>query len=68
MDDTRRIDAMLETIQASLDTRIDDPEEIERLRKGLDGVLTRAATLREYPLTNADEPDFVFRAYRSEAE
>lgn len=68
MDETRPIDAMLETIQASLGTKIDDAEEIERLRKGIDGWLGRAATLRDYPLTNADEPDFIFRAYRSEVE
>ena len=68
MDENRRIDAMLETIQASLDTRIEDTEEIERLRKGIEGWLGRASTLRNYPLTNADEPDFVFGAYRSEAE
>ncbi len=68
MDDERRIDALLETVQAALDTRITDPEEIERVRKGLGGVLERAATLRNYPLTNADEPDFTFRAYRAEWE
>lgn len=68
MDENRQIDAILETIQASLDTRIEDTEELKRLRKGIEGWLGRAATLRNYPLTNADEPDFVFSAYRSEAE
>ena len=66
MDKNRLIEAMLEQVQASLDTPIEDRDELERLRKGLDGVASRAATLRDYPLANADEPDFVFSAYRSE--
>ncbi len=66
MDKNRLIDALLEQVQASINTPIEDSEELERLRKGLDSVVNRAATLRAYPLTNADEPDFVFGAYRSE--
>lgn len=68
MDKSRAIDAMLEQVQASLDTTIDDEKELQRLRKGIEGFVNRADTLRSYPLTNADEPDFVFSAYRSETE
>lgn len=68
MDRDAQIDAVLQTIQDRLQTPVEDSDEIERLRKGIDGMLKRAETLRAFPLTNADEPDFTFGAYRSEAE
>jgi hypothetical protein len=68
MDNNELVDAMLAQVQARLASPIEDPEELERLRKGLEGVAERAATLRQHPLTNGNEPDFVFRAYRSESE
>ena len=68
MDRNALVDAMLAQVQARLASPIEDDEELERLRNGLDGVAERAEILRQYPLTNADEPDFVFSAYRSESE
>ena len=68
MDRNELVETMLAQVQARLASPIEDPEELERLRKSLEGVAERAATLRQFPLTNADEPDFVFSAYRSEWE
>ena len=68
MDTTAHVDAMLTQVQESLETPIEDEQELERLRRGVQGVAERAATLSAYRLANADEPDFVFRAYRSESE
>jgi hypothetical protein len=36
------------------------------VRSGVERQLKQAARLRAYPLRNADEPDFVFQAYRAE--
>ena len=62
------IDAMLQQVQARLDTPITDKDELERLRKGLEGVAGRGQTLSDYKLTNADEPFSVFRVHRPEVE
>lgn len=59
-------DALLRQVQARLDTPLTDDDELQRLRKNLDGVIERAETLRRYELTNADEPYFVFSACRAE--
>lgn len=68
MDDATLVEAMLAQVQAQLDTPIEDEAELERLRTGLEGLRERIATLDAWPLENADEPDFVFRAYRSESD
>jgi hypothetical protein len=62
------IEAMMQQVQARLDSPITDKEELERLRKGLEGVAARSQTLSDYKLTNADEPFSVFRVYRPEVE
>jgi hypothetical protein len=62
------VDAMLQQVQARLDTPITDEEELKRLRKGLEGVAERSQTLSDYKLTNADEPFSVFRVHRPEVE
>lgn len=66
MADQTVVDAMLQQVQARLASPITDSEELERLRKGLEGVADRTATLSDYKLTNADEPFSVFRVCRAE--
>ena len=60
------VDAMLQLVQARLDTPVTDEEEMQRLRKGLEGVAQRTATLSDYKLTNAQEPYSVFQVCRAE--
>lgn len=60
------VDAMLQLVQARLDTPVTDEEEMERLRKGLEGVAQRTATLSDYKLANAQEPYSVFQVCRAE--
>ncbi|MGE5192944.1 MAG: hypothetical protein ACM3U2_10610, partial [Deltaproteobacteria bacterium] len=49
------------------DPRLDD-SGIAEIREELEAQVARSARLSAYPLTNADEPGFVFRAYRQEGE
>ena len=44
-----------------------DEAAVEKVRGEIAELVKAAETLRAYRLTNADEPDFVFRAYRREA-
>lgn len=37
------------------------PEDVEALTEQINQILATAARLRAYPLTNADEPDPIFR-------
>ena len=43
-----------------------DEAALKEITRSLDGSLKSAAALRKVPLDNADEPAFVFRAWRSE--
>ena len=60
------VEAMLQQVQARLAAPVTDDEELERLRKGLEGVTQRTATLSDYKLSNAQEPYSVFRVCRAE--
>ena len=42
-------------------------EQVEQLRQAIAPIVEMIATLRNYSLTNADEPDPSFRAYRGES-
>jgi hypothetical protein len=42
------------------------PEEVGRICQAIGEVTEMSTRLRAYPLTNADEPDPIFRAYRRE--
>ena len=53
------VEAMLAQVRASLKWELSD-EQVAQVRERLAGSLKMAAALRAYPLTNADEPDFVF--------
>ena len=59
------VDALLGVVIARYGGRI-GPEQIGRLRESVRGLREAAAALYAYPLTNADEPDQVFAAYRGE--
>ena len=43
-----------------------EAEQVEALRQAIEPIVETIATLRKYRLTNADEPDPVFRAYRGD--
>ena len=57
------VEAMLAQVRASLRWELSE-EEVAVVRGRIEGSLKMAATLRAYPLTNADEPDFVFIPHR----
>jgi hypothetical protein len=60
------VERMLDLIREQyLDARLDDAG-IAEIREELEAQLARSARLSAFPLTNADEPGFVFRAYRRE--
>ena len=54
-------------IQRHPDQRLDETA-IAEIREELDSQVARSARLSAFPLTNADEPGFVFGAYRKEGE
>lgn len=60
------VDAMLQLVQARLATPVTDKDELDRLRKGLEGVAERTEILSNYKLTNAHEPYSVFQVCRAE--
>jgi hypothetical protein len=42
------------------------PEQTEALQQAIGPIVDMAAVLRHFRLTNADEPDPIFRVYRGE--
>lgn len=62
---TRRIAAMVETIELRTGRELDEAA-LERTRANLLRYLTQIAALDAVDLANADEPDFRFVAYRGE--
>jgi hypothetical protein len=63
--DARQVQAAIAYLKGYLrwDLSADDEEAV---RANVERHLKQAATLRAYPLENADGPDFAFRAYRAE--
>lgn len=60
------VERMLEMIRQQYpDPRLDDAG-IAEIREELESQVARSARLSAFPLSNADEPGFVFRAYRGE--
>jgi hypothetical protein len=60
------VERMLELIRHQYpDARLDDAG-IAEIREELEAQVARSARLSAFPLTNADEPGFVFKAYRGE--
>ncbi len=43
-----------------------DPEELEEVRKGVEGIVKTAETLRSVKLENSDEPFLLFIPYRKD--
>ena len=58
------IEALIELVQKSY--RPLNDEELARIRKSLVASQTMAAAMQAYPLSNADEPDPIFVAYRAD--
>ena len=58
--------ALGDAVLARYGDRLDEAAA-EKVRAEIEELLTAAEMLRAYRLTNADEPDFVFRPYRGEA-
>jgi hypothetical protein len=57
--------ALTDAAAASLSFDLSD-EQRAAVLENVERHLKLGATLRAYPLQNADEPDFVFRPYRAE--
>ena len=61
-----QVELILELIRQQLpDTRLDEAA-IAEIREELEAQVARSARLSAFPLSNADEPGFAFRAYRKE--
>lgn len=62
-------DAIVQALMAGVNVRYGarlGPEELANVTDNMAQLVGAIETLRRFPLTNADEPDFVFRAYRRE--
>ena len=59
------VDALVELLKGRYGNRLTD-EQLEELRKAVEGAVDRAAQMRSVPLANGDEPAFVFRPFRGE--
>lgn len=57
------VDGRLALIEARFGERFDDAQR-ERIRLAIERQLTLADRLRRTPLSNADEPEIVFRPHR----
>jgi hypothetical protein len=62
------VDRMLQLIREQYPDRRLDEAGIAEIREELESQVVRSARLSAFPLTNADEPGFVFKAYRAEGE
>jgi hypothetical protein len=61
------VERMLELIRQQYpDQRLDDAA-IAEIREELESQVTRSARLSAFPLSNADEPGFAFKAFRKES-
>ena len=58
-------DLLLEVIKQRYPAEFKE-EELSEIRRDLLSHVGRSKTLRDFPLANADEPGFVFAAYRGE--
>lgn len=63
--DAALVDALWEAVKTRHGERL-SPHQLDQVRQGIVTMLETAARLEAYPLTNADEPDFVFRPYTAE--
>jgi hypothetical protein len=43
-----------------------DKRQVEAIRRAIEPVVNQLSVLRQYRLTNADEPEPIFRAYHGE--
>lgn len=59
------LEAWLALVTARYGERIPAAER-ERMRESVRGLRAAADALAAFPLTNADEPDVLFRVYRGE--
>jgi hypothetical protein len=60
------VERMLELIREQYPDRRLDDAAIAEIREELESQMARSARLSAFPLTNADEPGFVFKAYRGD--
>ena len=59
------IEALLTQVEFGAGRELQEDER-DRLRRMISDRLKQVGTLQQFPLTNADEPFSVFRAYREE--
>lgn len=58
-------DLILELVKRQYPERL-EAEQLALIRKDIEGFLARSRALSSFPLVNADEPAFVFAAYRKD--
>ena len=59
----REAELMFNVVRERYGDRLDD-EQLEEVRKGVEGIFEAAESLREIKLENADEPFSLFVPYR----
>jgi hypothetical protein len=59
------VDVLLELVRRRYGQRL-DPEQLEGVRKGIQGIVEGARALRAVRLGNTDEPFQPFRPFRAE--
>ena len=62
------VEGMLELIRQQYPDQRLDETALAEIREELESQVARSARLSAFPLSNADEPGFAFRAFRKEAE
>ena len=63
--DDLHMEALVAAVMAAHGVRI-PAEHAEKIRESVKGLRGAVAAMNAYPLTNADEPDPIFAAYRSD--
>lgn len=62
--DDPHMEALVAAVMAAHGARI-PAEHVEKIRESVKGLRGAVAAMNAYPLINADEPDPIFAAYRS---
>ena len=66
VDENSKAESLFEMVRGRYGDRL-SAEELEEVRKGVEGIAKAAETLRSVKLKNGDEPYSIFKPYKKEA-
>ena len=66
VDENSKAESLFEMVRGRYGDRL-SAEELEEVRKGVEGIAKAAETLRSVKLKNGDEPFSIFKPYKKEA-